>query len=81
MVKGMYIRTFASILAMLTVVISCKTTGNIDRVAASTGALTVGQMAPDFTLKNQDQMKVRLSDYRGIKNVVLVFFPMAFTPV
>ena len=44
-------------------------------------ALTVGQMAPDFTLKSQDGRMVRLSDYRGKKNVVLAFFPLAWTPV
>jgi peroxiredoxin len=44
-------------------------------------ALAVGQMAPDFTLKSQDGRMVRLSDYRGRKNVVLAFFPLAWTPV
>ena len=44
-------------------------------------APTVGQMAPDFTLKSQDGRMVRLSDYRGRKNVVLAFFPLAWTPV
>ncbi|NBU32611.1 MAG: peroxiredoxin [Actinobacteria bacterium] len=41
----------------------------------------VGQEAPDFTLKNQFGQEVTLSDYRGKKNVVLVFFPMAFTGI
>lgn len=40
----------------------------------------VGQQAPDFELKNQHGEPVRLSSYRGEKNVVLVFFPKAFTP-
>jgi peroxiredoxin len=40
----------------------------------------VGQEAPDFELPNQFGEKVRLSSYRGAKNVVLVFFPKAFTP-
>jgi len=44
-------------------------------------ALAVGQMAPDFTLKSQDGRMVRLGDYRGKKNVVLAFFPLAWTPV
>ncbi|GAB4276903.1 MAG: hypothetical protein Kow0056_07820 [Coriobacteriia bacterium] len=43
--------------------------------------LEVGQTAPDFRLKNQDQATVALSDYRGTKNVILVFYPLAFTPV
>jgi peroxiredoxin (alkyl hydroperoxide reductase subunit C) len=42
--------------------------------------LVVGMAAPDFTLPSHLDKPVRLSDYRG-KNVVLVFFPMAWTPV
>ena len=38
----------------------------------------VGQLAPDFTLKNSNGEAVSLSDFRG-KKVVLVFFPFAFT--
>jgi peroxiredoxin len=44
-------------------------------------ALAVGQMAPDFTLKSHDGRTVRLSDYRGKQNVVMAFFPLAWTPV
>ena len=44
-------------------------------------ALAVGQEAPDFMLKNQFGQFVRLSDYRSAKNIVLVFFPLAWTPV
>ncbi len=40
----------------------------------------IGLKAPDFTLPSHLDTKVTLSDYRG-KNVVLVFFPMAWTPV
>ena len=43
-------------------------------------AVEVGQEAPDFELKNQHGEMVRLSDLRGKKNVVLVFYPFAFTP-
>ena len=42
--------------------------------------LKTGQLAPDFTLKSHLDKTVTLSDYRG-KNVVLVFFPLAWTPV
>ena len=38
-----------------------------------------GQEAPDFTLRDQHGESVTLSSYRGTKNVVLVFFPWAFT--
>ena len=43
--------------------------------------LAVGSEAPDFELPNQTRRKVRLSDYRGKKHVVLAFHPLAFTPV
>jgi peroxiredoxin len=42
--------------------------------------IEVGQKAPDFTLKNQDQKEVSLKDFRG-KNVVLAFYPLDFSPV
>lgn len=35
--------------------------------------------APDFTLQNTKGEKIRLKDYEGEKNVVLLFFPLAFT--
>ena len=39
-----------------------------------------GDKAPDFTLKDQDQKEVKLSDFRG-KKVLLAFYPFAFSPV
>ncbi|MGW6916796.1 peroxiredoxin [Kitasatospora sp. NPDC054939] len=44
-------------------------------------AIEVGTQAPDFQLKNQHGELVQLSDYRDKKNVVLVFYPFAFTGV
>jgi peroxiredoxin len=51
--------------------------------------LEPGDEAPDFELtatgdgagKGGPRKKVKLSDYRGKKNVVLAFYPAAFTPV
>ncbi|MGH3961543.1 peroxiredoxin [Mycobacterium sp.] len=43
--------------------------------------LTVGTIAPDFTLRDQNQQPVTLHDYRTTKNVLLVFFPLAFTGI
>jgi len=41
--------------------------------------LNVGDKAPDFTLQNQDENSVSLSDYKN-KKVVLWFYPKASTP-
>lgn len=51
-------------------------------------AVKVGQAAPDFTLtylavgsdQKVQQKQVKLSDFKGQKNVVLAFFPAAFSP-
>ncbi len=51
--------------------------------------LEVGDEAPDFELpatgdtagKGGERKRIKLSDYRGKKNVVLAFYPAAFTPV
>lgn len=44
--------------------------------------LKIGDVAPDFELMTQDPaVKVKLSDFRGKKKVVLLFYPMDFSPV
>lgn len=43
-------------------------------------ALQIGEKAPEFTLLNTDKQEVSLSSYQG-KNVVILFFPLAFTGV
>lgn len=51
-------------------------------VASQTQTLKVGDKAPDFELKgHRGEEKFRLSDSRGKKNVVLVFYPLDWTPV
>ena len=42
--------------------------------------IEVGSMAPGFTLYSSEKQKVSLEDYKG-KNVLLLFFPLAFTSV
>ncbi|HEU5143713.1 MAG TPA: peroxiredoxin [Dermatophilaceae bacterium] len=41
----------------------------------------VGEEAPDFALRDQHGEEIRLSSYRGRKNVLLVFYPFAFSGV
>jgi peroxiredoxin len=58
-------------------------------MAKGTWKLQVGDEAPDFELqatgdgagKGGPKKKVRLSNFRGKKNVMLAFFPACFTPV
>jgi peroxiredoxin len=55
-------------------------TSNNSTTAAPMGP-QIGQAAPDFTLRDQQGKRVSLSDYRGIKSVVLVFYPFAFSGI
>jgi peroxiredoxin len=43
--------------------------------------IDIGHDAPDFALEDQSRNVVRLSDFRGHKNVVIVFYPLSFTGV
>jgi len=43
-------------------------------------AIAVGDTAPDFALNNQDKKEVKLSDFHGKKNVVLVWYPLDWSP-
>jgi len=43
-------------------------------------SIAVGSVAPDFTLRDQSQKEVKLSDFAGKKNVVLVFYPLDWSP-
>ena len=47
--------------------------------AAPDPKFKVGDMAPDFTLKDQNRQDVTLSSFRGKKNVALAFYIFAFT--
>jgi peroxiredoxin len=48
---------------------------------STTATIKEGQAAPDFGLKDQDQKEVKLSDFKGSKNVVLAFYPFDWSPV
>jgi peroxiredoxin len=50
------------------------------RCATPSKALAVGEIAPDFTLKDQNENEITLSDLKG-KNVALSFHPLAWTSV
>ena len=44
-------------------------------------SLQIGDTAPDFELKSHAGGTVKLSDYRGKKNVFIAFYPLDWTPV
>jgi peroxiredoxin len=48
---------------------------------STTHSITVGATAPDFTLKAHNGNEVTLSSFRGSKNVLLIFYPLDFSPV
>jgi peroxiredoxin len=51
-------------------------------LARRTATLQVGDAAPDFELPgHRGEERVRLGDWRGRKNVVLVFYPLDWTGV
>ena len=43
-------------------------------------SIAVGRKAPDFTLQDQNKKEVKLSDFAGKKKVVLVFYPLDWSP-
>ena len=43
--------------------------------------IEVGQAAPDFTLKDQNNEEFTLSTFRGTQAVLIVFYPLAFTGI
>lgn len=43
--------------------------------------IAVGQAAPEFALKDQSMQEVKLADFKGKKNVVLMFYPLDWSPV
>jgi peroxiredoxin len=44
-------------------------------------AVTVGDVAPDFSLYDQNNEQITLSQYRGTKSALVIFYPLAFTGV
>ncbi len=73
-----------SIMLIIGLIVGC---GNAARsgqsadVQINNANLQVGDEAPDFRLPDHTGGYVRLSDYRGQWNVVIAFYPSAWTPV
>ena len=67
-----------SIVFMISIALGISAFGQAP-AAAPTTHLKVGEMAPDFSLRDTAGKDVKLSDFRGKKNVVLAFYVLAFT--
>lgn len=63
----------------LAVQITTKVTAAAQEEAVAKTNLKVGDVAPDFTLLSDKWEQVKLSEYRGKKNVILAFYVLAFT--
>ena len=66
-------------LTALIISITAAAFGQATPAAPAAAKLKVGDMAPDFTLTDTTGKPVKLSDFRGKKNVVLAFYVLAFT--
>ncbi len=81
-------RTSFFLLAIVLIIsgLSCTGNGNTQKTTSqdkpkASGSVKVGNTAPDFEMRNQAQLKISLSEFKGKKNVVVVFYPADFTPV
>jgi peroxiredoxin (alkyl hydroperoxide reductase subunit C) len=50
-------------------------------IQVTESGVRVGQEAPDFSLQDHEGQPVRLSDFRGAANVLVVFYPFAFSGI
>lgn len=74
---------FLSLVLAIGLVVGCGGDSDCecDPLQVQNAQLKVGAEAPDFRLPDHKGGYVRLSDYKGTSNVVIAFFPAAFTPV
>lgn len=62
-------------------VAACGGSSDCEPAQVENAQLSVGDEAPDFRLPDHTGGYVRLSDFKGKNNVVIAFYPAAFTPV
>lgn len=71
------VTAIAALFMLLGLATQVPATAQEDAIAKTN--LKVGDVAPDFTLLSNDWKPVKLSDFRGKKNVILAFYVLAFT--
>ena len=72
-------RTAPICAALLALVVGGHAAAQQPQPTVASTHLKVGEMAPEFTLPDQNRNAVKLSEFRGKKNVVLAFYVLAFT--
>lgn len=72
-------RTIAACLLTSALLIATASSAAGQNSSAPDPKIKVGDTAPDFTLRDQNGKEVKLSDFRGKKDVVLAFYVFAFT--
>jgi cytochrome oxidase Cu insertion factor (SCO1/SenC/PrrC family) len=65
---------------LLLLAVAMQVPGSAQQPVVAKTHLKVGDLAPDFTLPDQNRNTVKLSDFRGKKSVILAFYVMAFSP-
>lgn len=73
--------TFLGVVIAIGLLAACGGDGDSDTAQIKNADLKVGDEAPDFRLPDHKGGFVRLSDFKGKSNVVIAFYPAAFTPV
>ena len=73
------VTAFTGLLLLLGLAGSVTRTVTAQEEAVAKTNLKVGDAAPDFSLLSNKWEQVKLSDYRGKKNVILAFYVLAFT--
>jgi len=77
--EGMEVDAMIKRALSITLLLALGIIANAQQPTAPKTNLKVGDAAPDFTLPSTAGEKVKLSDFRGKKNVVLAFYVLAFT--
>jgi cytochrome oxidase Cu insertion factor (SCO1/SenC/PrrC family) len=72
---------FVGLVLLLSLIAACSSESQCDCSQVNNAQLEVGDEAPNFRLQDHTGRYVRLSDYKDKSNVVVAFYPAAFTPV
>ena len=77
--KNWRARTCFLVVFVLALVFSVAASAQQNAPAPLMSNVKIGDSAPDFTLPDHTGKQVKLSDFKGKKNVVLAFYVLAFT--